>query len=69
MLKQMYEFKRAANTRHNNFKVGDRVKTNNLNDGAVVRVDRDENGLFLVVRLDISPIEFIYEPEELEKIS
>lgn len=50
------------------FKVGDRVETCNHCLGIVVRVDRDEIGLFIVVRLDIIPGEFAYDPCDLEII-
>ncbi|MDP4159626.1 MAG: hypothetical protein Q8911_07690 [Bacillota bacterium] len=46
--------------------VGDRVKTCNDCIGTVVRVDRDEIGVFIVVKLDIIPGEFAYDPEDLE---
>lgn len=54
--------------RQRQFQVGDRVITNNCRLGSVVRVDRDEQGDFLVVRLDILPGEFAYDPWDLEKI-
>lgn len=50
------------------FEVGDRVVTCNQSIGTVVRVDRDNNGVFIVVRLDILPREFAYEPWDLKKI-
>lgn len=50
------------------FEVGDRVETCNHCIGTVVRVDRDEIGVFIVVRLDIIPKEFAYDPSDLEKI-
>lgn len=50
------------------FKVGDRVVTYNHSVGTVVRVDQDKDGVFIVVRLDILPREFVYEPCDLEKI-
>jgi len=50
------------------FEVGDRVVTCNHCIGTVVRVDRDKIGVFIVVRLDILPREFAYEPCDLEKI-
>jgi len=50
------------------FEVGDRVVTCNQTVGTVVRVDRDNNGVFIVVRLDVLPREFAYEPCDLKKI-
>ena len=50
------------------FKVGDRVETCNHCLGIVVRVDRDEIGVFIVVRLDIIQGEFAYDPCDLEII-
>jgi len=50
------------------FEVGDRVETCNHCLGTVVRVDRDEVGVFVVARLDILPGEFAYDPWDLEKI-
>ncbi|MCO5384472.1 MAG: hypothetical protein NHB14_00625 [Desulfosporosinus sp.] len=49
------------------FEVGDRVETFNHCVGTVVRVDRDKIGVFIVVRLDILPREFAYEPCDLKK--
>ncbi|MCB8818583.1 hypothetical protein [Desulfosporosinus shakirovi] len=50
------------------FEVGDRVETFNHCVGTVVRVDRDKIGVFIVVRLDILPREFAYEPCDLKLI-
>lgn len=50
------------------FRIGDRVITCNCRLGTVVRVDRDELGEFVVVRLDILPGEFAYDPWDLEKV-
>lgn len=50
------------------FKVGDRVETCNHCIGKVVRVDRDDIGVFIVVQLDIIPGEFAYDPCDLEQI-
>ena len=50
------------------FQVGDRVETCNHCIGTVVRVDRDENGVFIVAWLDMLPSEFAYDPWDLEKI-
>ena len=54
--------------RHRQFQVGDRVETCNHCLGIVVRVDRDEIGVFIVAQLDILPGEFAYDPWDLEKI-
>jgi hypothetical protein len=53
--------------RQGQFQIGDRVKTNNKNAGTVIRVGRDKYGVYIIVRLDISPREFAYDPDELEK--
>jgi len=50
------------------FKVGDRVITNNSRLGTVVRLDRDEQGEFVVVSLDLLPKQFAYDPWDLEKV-
>ncbi len=50
------------------FQVGDRIETCNHCLGTIVRVDRDEIGVFVVARLDILPGEFAYDPWDLEKI-
>lgn len=50
------------------FHVGDRVETCNHCIGTVVRIDRDEIGIFVVAQLDILPGEFAYDPWDLEKI-
>lgn len=50
------------------FEIGDRVETGNHCTGTVVRVDRDEIGVFIVVKLDIMLGEFAYNPSELEKL-
>ncbi|TGE36805.1 hypothetical protein E4K67_16985 [Desulfosporosinus fructosivorans] len=54
--------------RQHQFQVGDRVETCNHCLGTVVRLDRDEVGVFVVARLDILPGEFAYDPWDLEKI-
>jgi len=54
--------------RQRQFQIGDRVNTNNRCLGTVIRIDRDEAGDYIVVRLDILPGEFDYDPWELEKI-
>lgn len=50
------------------FQVGDRVITCNCRLGTVVRLDWDELGEYAVVRLDILPGEFAYDPWDLEKV-
>lgn len=50
------------------FLIGDRIITSNSQLGTVVRTDRDENGDFVVVQLDILPHEFAYDPWDLEKM-
>ncbi|HBV85190.1 hypothetical protein [Desulfosporosinus sp.] len=50
------------------FEVGDRVVTCNQTIGTVVRVDCDNNGVFIVVRLDVLPREFAYDPCDLKLI-
>lgn len=63
------EFKTAKSLRRQQqFQVGDRVETCNHCIGTVVRIDRDENGVFIVAQLDIVPREFAYDPNELERI-
>jgi hypothetical protein len=71
MLKSMTEFKSEKSTslyRRKQLQVGNRVKTSNHSNGTVVRVDRDDKGVFIVVRLDLSPHEFVYDEDELEII-
>lgn len=71
MVKTNPEFKSETSTsllRQKQIHLGDRIKTNNHKEGTVVRVDRDEKGAFIVVRLDTSPHEFVYELDELEKV-
>lgn len=50
------------------FQVGDRAITSNSLSGTVIRVDRDESGDYIVLRLDIIPGDFAYDIGELEKI-
>ena len=50
------------------FKVGDRVITSNSRLGTVVRLDRDEQGEYVVVSLDLLPKQFAYDPCDLEKV-
>jgi len=50
------------------FQIRDRIITNNRCLGTVIRIEHDEVGDYIVVRLDILPGEFDYDPGELEKI-
>lgn len=50
------------------FQVGDRIMTNNCRLGTVVRLDKDELGEYIVVRLDILNGEFAYDYGDLEKL-
>lgn len=50
------------------FQVGDRVETCNHCLGTVVKIDRDEIGVFIVAQLDTIPGEFAYDPVDLEFI-
>jgi preprotein translocase subunit YajC len=50
------------------FQRGDRVITNNSRLGTIVRVDKDDQGEYLVVNLDILPGEFAYDAWDLEKV-
>ncbi|HEY8908944.1 MAG TPA: hypothetical protein VIM51_01505 [Desulfosporosinus sp.] len=54
--------------RQRQFQVGDRVSTNNSCLGTVIRIDRDDVGDYVVVRLDILTGDFDYDLWELEKI-
>lgn len=47
---------------------GDRVITNNSRLGTVVRLDKDDQGGYIVVTLDIMPGEFAYDAWDLEKL-
>ena len=70
MVKTIPEYKTETSTflqRQKQINLGDRIKTKNHREGTVVRVDRDEKGAFLVVRLDTLPHEFVYELDELVK--
>ena len=65
-----YESSKANNQRKTltSFQRGDRVITNNSRLGTVVRLDKDEQGEYLVVQLDILPGEFAYDAWDLEKV-
>jgi hypothetical protein len=58
----------SPNRRKSQFQVGDRAIAINSQSGTVIRVDRDESGDYIVLRLDILPGDFAYDPWELEKI-
>lgn len=69
MLMRNRESKTATSLRQQHqFQVGDRVQTRNHCIGTVVRIDRDEIGVYIVARLDILPREFAYDPDDLEII-
>jgi hypothetical protein len=51
------------------YHIGDRVITNNSRLGTVVRLDKDDQGDYIVIRLDILPGEFAYDSWDLEKVS
>ncbi len=57
-----------SNRKLGRYEVGDRVVTSNCRLGTVVRLDRDEQGEFVVVNLDVLPGEFAYDPWDLEKV-
>ena len=50
------------------YQAGDRVITNNSRLGTVVRMNKDEQGEYIVVKLDILPGEFAYDIWDLEKV-
>lgn len=54
--------------RTRSYKIGDRVITNNCRLGTVTRLDRDELGEYVVVLLDILPIEFAYDPWDIDRV-
>ncbi len=69
----MFPIKRESGTgypmrRRSQFQVGDRAIAINSQSGTVIRVDRDESGDYIVLRLDILPGDFAYDPWELEKV-
>ena len=69
MLAQNPEFKTSPSLRHQyQFQVGDRVEKYNHCKGTVVRVDIDENGVFIVVRFDSLYRELAYDPYDLKII-
>jgi len=59
----------VSQNRKNNLTVGDRVITNNSCLGTVVRLDHDNFGDYIIVKLDLLKWHFAYEPWELEKVS
>lgn len=70
MLAMKYESQRMKTLRKTftTFQRGDRVITNNSRLGTVVRIDKDDQGEYLVVRLDILSGEFAYDASDLEKV-
>lgn len=50
------------------FQVGDRVITSNSRLGTVVRLREDEQGEYIVVKLDILAGEFAYDSWDLDKL-
>lgn len=67
MIEQYHEFQTDSSLLHQHrFQVGDRVETCSHCIGTVIRVECDEIGLFIIVRLDILPGEFAYDPYDLE---
>ena len=46
---------------------GDRVVTNNSRFGTIVRLERDQLGEYYIVKLDLLPGEFAYDPWDVEK--
>ncbi len=59
---------RKTSMAYKTFQLGDRVITNNSRLGTIVRVDKDDQGEYLVVKLDILPGEFAYDAGDLEKV-
>lgn len=68
MLAMTQEHNSNSLRRTTRFQVGDRVLTSNCRLGTIVRVDKDEFGEYMVVRLDILAGEFAYEYGDLEKL-
>lgn len=68
MLAMTHEHNSNSLRRTTRFQVNDRVLTSNCRLGTVVRVDKDEFGEYMVVRLDILAGEFAYEYGDLEKL-
>ncbi|HVJ50342.1 hypothetical protein [Desulfitobacterium sp.] len=68
MLAMTHEQNSTSLRKKAQFQVDDRVMTNNCRLGTVVRVDKDEFGEYIVVRLDILPGEFAYDYCDLEKL-
>jgi len=57
-----------ASVRRAHLHLGDRVITSNSRVGTVVRLDHDELGDYIVVKLDMLRGEFAYDPWDLKKI-
>lgn len=70
MLAMKYESSKATALRKTftTLQRGDRVITNNSRLGTVVRLDKDDQGEYLVVALDIMPGEFAYDAWDVEKV-
>ncbi|SDI48858.1 hypothetical protein [Desulfosporosinus hippei] len=69
MNEQYYEAQTDSSPFHKQrFQVGDRVETCSHCLGTVIRIECDEMGLFIIVRLDILQEEFAYDPYDLEII-
>ena len=69
MLAQNPESETSPSLNHQyQFQVGDRVETYRHCKGNVVRVDNDENGVFIVVRFDTLYRELAYDPYDLKVI-
>jgi hypothetical protein len=68
MLAMMQDHNSTSLRKISRFRVGDRIMTNNCRLGTVVRLDKDELGEYIVVRLDILNGEFAYDYGDLEKL-
>ncbi|WP_088227576.1 hypothetical protein [Desulfosporosinus sp. FKB] len=51
-----------------NILVGDIVVTYNNRLGRVIRLGQDNDGDYVIVKLDILKWEFVYDPWDLEKV-
>lgn len=49
------------------YRIGDRVQTYNNRKGEIVRIERDEFGEYVVVKLDNLSWEYAYDPWDLIK--
>lgn len=67
MREQYHEFETDSPLlNQHKFQKGDRVQTCSNFTGTVLRVGRDEIGVYIVVCLDLIPGEFVYDPCELK---